>query len=455
MFCVSSGRGNGKSTMAKSCLLYAILVLGMSHVLIVSSTANGSSAIMNDLWRIICEPDTALLQDYPVLLPFHLCNFSFKRRQLYKGIPTQLTKTSKQIVFPRLKQDETSEVKSSQARISVSSMQSSCRGLRLNNGLLLLDDIQTDESGTSEEQVAKNREKIQKELLPLAGKQRLSVIMTATPISNICLVSTYIKESPEWKLKTIPSILSFPKKMEMWDEYFKVWNRECVEDIGHDESLQFYKNHREEMDEGSETFNPTRFSTSDGHISMIQKLLEMRNMMTANQFSCEYLCKPIKYSFTLDVTPQIVLSRMNTNEMLEVPNGFTHVFASSDLNLSESIHTVICAFRPDQTSQVIFHMVKPCNIDFKLNETEFNKRVYNLLAEHGRELKALGVKLDGWGIDANGNPFNAVLSFCQNSMALCRIPSVGCVGKANHLFNPFVRSRISDARNNTVLCSTD
>lgn len=46
------------------------------------------------------------------------------------------------------------------------------------------------------------------------------------------------------------------------------------------------------MDEGSEVFNPTRFSEKDGHISMIQKLLELRHQIGENSFSSEYQMNP-------------------------------------------------------------------------------------------------------------------------------------------------------------------
>lgn len=44
---------------------------------------------------MIQETDTPFAQDYPeVCKPFHLCNGSFRRRQLYKGISTDIQKNA-------------------------------------------------------------------------------------------------------------------------------------------------------------------------------------------------------------------------------------------------------------------------------------------------------------------------------------------------------------------------
>ena len=68
-----------------------------------------------------------------------------------------------------------------------------------------------------------------------------------------------------------------PKNLELWNEYFKMYNEESVAETGHKESLDFYKAHFDEMNDGAETFNPSRYSEKDGHLSMLQKLLEIRN----------------------------------------------------------------------------------------------------------------------------------------------------------------------------------
>ena len=85
--------------------------------------------------------------------------------------------------------------------------------------------------------------------------------------------------------------------------------------------------------------------------------------------------------------------------------------------------------------------------------------MYNLLGEHGRELKKLaderGIKIQGWSIDANGVPFKAVLDFTKNSKQICGIPAAGFIGKASHMFRSYLRSRLKEEVNRTLLCGDE
>lgn len=67
-------------------------------------------------------------------------------------------------------------------------------------------------------------------------------------------------------------------------------------------------------------------------------------------------------------------------------------------------------------------------------------------------MKSLGIQINGWGVDASGTPFDAVTLFAKQSVMICGIPCCAMCGRASHIFNPFVRSRLRDAVNRTVLC---
>ena len=84
--------------------------------------------------------------------------------------------------------------------------------------------------------------------------------------------------------------------------------------------------------------------------------------------------------------------------------------------MSYALTTVLVAFKPDLTAHVIHHFFTPCHIDARLPESQYNAAVYDALTSLGRELKALNIKIDGWGIDANGIPFDAVTLFCKHSL---------------------------------------
>lgn len=73
--------------------------------------------------------------------------------------------------------------------------------------------------------------------------------------------------------------------------------------------------------------------------------------------------KPKAYSFSIDITPKTITSRINTFKQLEVPDGFMFVAAATDLNTSYAATTAVVAFKPDMTAVVVHHNILPCNID--------------------------------------------------------------------------------------------
>lgn len=94
--------------------------------------------------------------------------------------------------------------------------------------------------------------------------------------------------------------------MKMWEEYFSIYDTENVEERDHKESLEFYRANYDEMNRGSEVFSPTRYSTRDGHISAIQKLLEMKHQIGESAFESEFQMNPRQLAFALPITPAIV-----------------------------------------------------------------------------------------------------------------------------------------------------
>ena len=132
---------------------------------------------------------------------------------------------------------------------------------------------------------------INKDILPLAGKERLSVLQTATPICPDDLVQK-IRDDKGWKTSVYPAISNYPTNTDLWNKYFQMFDTENVEERDHSESLQFYRNNFDQMNEGAEVFNPRRYSEADGHISAIQKLLEMAHQIGDAAFQSEFQMSP-------------------------------------------------------------------------------------------------------------------------------------------------------------------
>lgn len=210
------------------------------------------------------------------------------------------------------------------------------------------------------------------------------------------------------------------------------------------------------MDDGSEVFNPTRYSEKDGHISALQKLLEIRATVGESAWASEYQMNPVQLQAAIQITPEVVASRKSDLKELEIPDeNVQWVCASSDLNLAKYITTTIVVFMNDQTSVVIYHKFRKCAIPFNIPEQDYYQRVYNLLSQHGQELKSLGIRIDAWAIDANGQPYNAVVDFVKRSRAICGIPAAAFIGKASHQYRSFMRTRLKEDVNRTLLCGNE
>ena len=452
-------RGSGKTTAAEAMLLYMLAFGLRKFLVIISNNARSATGILKDIWRVISEKDTAFAQDFPeICKPFELCNGATRRRQLYRGIPTEIQKNASNIVFPRLKIDG-KEIPTSGSVVTVRGITSGIRGIKvgtLRPDAVILDDLQNASTAANPEQVDKIMELIKKDVMNLSSKGKLAVLMTSTPIcaDDLC---QKIENDVSWKTTKYKAIIAYPNDIQkygndgLWGQYFKIFDKENVTDSPHDESLQFYKDNFDQMNEGAKTF-ANRYRESDGHISGIQALLEKRHMIGENAFEAEMQMSPKKMSFALDITPMHIVKKISKMPPCVVPDNYIFVACSTDLNVSYAMTTSIVAFKKDTTSIVLYHGIKKVRIDQKLNEAEYNQKVYSNLCELGNQIKNLGIKIDGWAIDAGGRNWSAVCQFAKNSMRVVGIPACAMAGKASHVFNPYVRTRLRNAVGRTVLC---
>jgi len=184
-------------------------------------------------------------------------------------------------------------------------------------------------------------------------------------------------------------------------------------------------------------------------------LLVKRHEIGEAAFMSEYQMRPQRQQFALAIEPKTVKSKVNRHPRCTIPDGFVFVSCATDVNPAYALTTTIVAYKTDTTSAVVAHIIKPIRIDQKLNATEYNQRLFDALAEHGREIRQLGVPINGWGIDAGGANFDAVCLFTRESMNLCGLPACALVGRSATKFNGLVRSRLRNEINATVLCGDE
>ena len=452
-------RGSGKTSAAQMAVVYLLATGRRKFCVVVSANHSQAQSIIRDIFRAVIETDASFGLDFPELaLPFQLLEGSYRRRQLYKGISTNVSKTASQITFARLRDDNGNELPTSQSTIVCRGITSGVRGLKsgkLRPDFVLLDDLQSHESAESAEQVDKILQIIRKDVMGLQGKGNMNVLMTSTPIAPDDLCAK-IEQDPNWKTTKYKAIMEWPKDIiehpddGLWAQYFRLFDSENAEDKPHDGSREFYRKHRKAMDAGTVLFAPHRFKPEE-HISALQALLIRRHEMGAAAFAAEMQMQVQRYSFALDIQPKDVLAKIVDLPPLTIPDGTVLTVASSDLNVSYAITTTVVAFDRDMTAHVVWHELTKCRIDSKLPEPEYNNSVICALTGLGKHLAGLGISIDAWGIDGSGIPFNAVCRFAKSSAKVCGIRACAMLGRANHMFNPYVRSRLRDALYDTVL----
>jgi hypothetical protein len=150
--------------------------------------------------------------------------------------------------------------RSSGAVIMVAGLTGSLRGVKhvLPNGktirpdLVLLDDPQTRESAASVTQSATREKIVKADVLGMAGPgKKIAAIMPCTIIHKGDMADRMLdpQRNPEWQGEKTKMLISFPKNMELWEEYNKLRQEEFRREKLHDGSNQFYVDRRQEMDE--------------------------------------------------------------------------------------------------------------------------------------------------------------------------------------------------------------
>ena len=141
---------------------------------------------------------------------------------MYKGIMTDIQKNASNIVLARLKDEAGNELPTSNSVLTCRGVSSGLRGMKFGTmrpTLVLLDDLQNSEMAENASAVEKLLTIIREDIMPLGGKERLSILQTATPIFPDDAVQQ-LQRDKSWIVSTYKAVERFPTKMDLWKEYF-------------------------------------------------------------------------------------------------------------------------------------------------------------------------------------------------------------------------------------------
>ena len=335
MFVQALPRGSGKTTLSLIAALWAVLYGHRRFVVIVAASDALAQQLMSDVQKELTENEM-LFRGFPnAILPFRALEGRRQRAgyQTYKGELTGLVIRKEMIQFAmRPEHDAAGSV------IRAVGLTSAVRGLRvggLRPDLILIDDPQTDESAASPTQTEMRERLIMGTLLGLGGHDvSISCVMNATIIRPNDLSDLFLNPDrhPEFMRQKMGIFIQLPKRMDMWEEYCRLWRQDVREGrLDAPNAKSYYRQNRNEMEDGAVPFSKHLFA--EGEMSAIEHAMILRAKLGDEAWQAEYMNAPItKSASVVQISPELVRTRTNGLERWEIPANCEIITAFSDVN---------------------------------------------------------------------------------------------------------------------------
>src|SRR5690625_4969953 len=175
-------------------------------------------------------------------------------------------------------------ITSSKVKVEVKGLGTQVRGLRHGStrpDLFILDDIESDESTSTAEQISKAKAWINDSMLPALAKGGL-VIYLGTILCYGSLLHYVLEERRDFESRRFSAIRELAKRSDLWDEWRTIRNKD--EESAADKALEYYEENKDEMDEGSSILWPGYFT--------YYELITIRDDNCAKSFNQEYQNNP-------------------------------------------------------------------------------------------------------------------------------------------------------------------
>lgn len=365
---VSFPRGGGKTTVAKAAALWGIVFGKVRFAVLFAASAPLAQAVLDDIWGIMAG-NVAFGEDFPeIRLPIDRGGDVAQRMRVltHNGKRLGIQHTGNLIAFPEIEDEDGNPYPCSGARFKAFGAGAAARGIArgaTRPDLILLDDLQKDSDARSQTRVEALEKWVSGAVQGLAGKRRVSVIMTSTPIAPEDLSARFMDETlhPEWMRIRYPLLDPPPSNEELWEEY----DRLAREDEAHGEptyptATAFYGKHRKEMDAGAVVLDPLNFDARN-ELSAIQHARNLRLGMGETAFRAEYLLDVRPDNAVLDLSRSVVASKVNGCERYALPPGTSRTVAFIDVNSSIGLSYAVVAFGRGQVGAVIDYGRVPGN----------------------------------------------------------------------------------------------
>ena len=299
------------------------MVYGHREFVTLIGATESAALEMLDSIKTELEVNENLAADFPeVCYPIEQLEGIANRcaGQLYHGERTRIIWTSNEIVLPTIKDSKASGI-----IVRVAGITGRVRGMKYKRAdgrsvrpsLVIIDDPQTSESAGSLEQTRKRVRVLAGDILGLAGPgQKISGIMPCTIIRPGDMADIILNRNthPDWNGERTKMVYKFPKNIKLWDEYADIRSEALRTDGNFEAATEFYKAHREEMDEGAEISWEARYNHDE--ISALQHAINLK-LQDEAAFNAEYQNEPLPEELSTD-------DLMSVDEIAGKVNGLAH-----------------------------------------------------------------------------------------------------------------------------------
>jgi hypothetical protein len=359
LFAMAMPRGSGKSVLAESACIWAVLYGHREFVCLIGSD-EGHAMDMLESIKMELDGNDLLLDDFPAVVYPIQCLDGIANRcngQLYKGQRTHIGWTAKEIVLPTI-----SGSAASGAIIKVAGITGRIRGMKYKRAdgqtvrpsLVVLDDPQTDESARSLAQCAARESILAGAILGLAGPgKKISGIMPCTVIRPGDMADNILDRDkhPEWNGERTKMVYAFPADEQRWQRYGEL-RAESLRVYGDIRlATEFYSTNREAMDVGASIAWNERFNYDE--MSAIQHAMNLRFQDEA-AFFAEYQNEPLpeQMADAEELSAEQIAAKVSRLRRGDVPIGCNHVTMFVDVQAT-LLFFAVAAWDDDFTGYVV------------------------------------------------------------------------------------------------------
>lgn len=360
LFALAMPRGSGKTTIAETAALWA-MIYGHHEFICLVGSSEASALEMLDSVKAELENNELLLEDFPeVVYPIHCLEGIAHRAkgQLLNSRRTQIHWTATEIVLPSIPKSPASGI-----IVKTTGITGRIRGMKFKRpdgrssrpSLVIIDDPQTDESARSPSQCQTRESILAGAVLGLAGPgKKIAGLMPCTVIRPDDMADRILdpETHPQWQGERTKLIYEWPVNESLWQEYADIRDDHFREGGDGSRATEFYKTNRDGMDKGAIIAWPERFNEDE--LSAIQHAWNLR-LRDESAFFSEYQNEPLPAEdegASLMLDSDEFLKRQNGMARREVPAETTHLTAMIDVQ-KKALYYSICAWSDNFTGCVI------------------------------------------------------------------------------------------------------